>query len=230
MAWLSRRRVKRARRRLGVHCLRSFGPHVFRWLARSWRTELIGEDHLEHLPRGAGYILCIWHGRMIMGVEHFRQYGLHVLVSPSEDGDVSESLLEAFHYRVIRGSTSRGGARALREMRGVLASGGKIVITPDGPRGPRHSMNEGVAWLVRATGFPAFPLGMTCDRAWHVRSWDAFTVPKPRARVAFVLGEPIRLERDAGPLELAQATETLRERLLALERRGFEHLDREPDW
>jgi len=228
---LSRRRYRIARRTLGGWALRSMGPAVMRRLARTWNTEELGVERRERLERiepAAGFLICLWHGRMLMGMDFFRGSGWRVLVSPSDDGDLSESMLRCFGYGVIRGSSSRGGARALREMLEVLGRGDKVVLTPDGPRGPAHSVNPGVAWLARATGHPILPLGLVCDRAWRVKSWDRFTIPKPNARVVLTWGEPVEVPRDAGETELQRATETIRDRLHAAERAGFVHLGLEP--
>lgn len=225
-----RRRFKRWRRRLGGALIDLCGPATLSALSRTWRVARLHEERFAKIPPGSGLLLCIWHGRMVVGMHAFQEWGLHVLVSPSADGDLSEKLLKRFGYKVIRGSSSRGGARALRSMLEVLEQGGKIVITPDGPRGPRHSMNPGLAWMARATGFPVIPLGLACDRAWHMNSWDRFTIPKARARVAYVWGEPLSVPRQASQADLDQATEVLRERTLAAEREGYEHLGAKLDW
>jgi lysophospholipid acyltransferase (LPLAT)-like uncharacterized protein len=205
-------------------------PLLRRW-SKTWRLEVIGEHHLNGVETGGrGCFLALWHGRMLLGLGHHGAREWCVLVSGSQDGDISHALLERFGYRVIRGSTSRGGASAVREMLAALAGGSVLVITPDGPRGPRHSMNPGLAWMARATGYPIVPIGFACDRAWHARSWDRFTLPRMRARVVMVYGEPVRVEPTAGDVELAAATERVRQTLLRTERRGFEILQTEPDW
>ncbi|MBI5432583.1 MAG: lysophospholipid acyltransferase family protein [Planctomycetes bacterium] len=201
---------------------------MFGLLARSWRVERIEGARFEGLERG--FILALWHGRMLLGIRELRAERLHVLVSMSGDGDVSEALLQNFGYTVVRGSRSRGGARALREMLGILGEGGVVVITPDGPRGPRHTMNPGLAWMAKATGYPVLPLGYAVDRAWRLKSWDRFTIPKPFARVRLAFGEPVRVPREATPEDMERATESIRERLLELERRGFASLGTEPDF
>ncbi len=215
----ARRRYRVARRAVGGWALRTMGAGALRRLGRSWRYEELGEP-----PGSGGALVCIWHGRMLCGLERYGSKGWNVLVSPSDDGDLSEHLLERSGYRVVRGSSSRGGARALRELLELLRAGEKVVLTPDGPRGPRHSTNPGVGWLARATGFPVYPIGFACDRAWSLSSWDAFTIPKPRARVCSAWGAPLRVERDADQARLEQVTAELRERLLHAERTAAEHL------
>jgi lysophospholipid acyltransferase (LPLAT)-like uncharacterized protein len=236
---LSRKQKRRLRRSIGGALMRMLGPSFVRVLSRTWKTDVLGRELLGSAARAdprssdegnAGCMIAIWHGRMLVGVEYGRKSDWSILVSPSADGEISERMLRAFGYRVVRGSSSRGGARALREMLAELKSGNVVAITPDGPRGPRHSMNPGLAWMARATGFPIVPFGMVSNRAWRLSSWDAFTIPKPFARVAFVYGEPVQVPREAGEAELAAATELIRERLLACVRRGLIHVGAREDW
>jgi len=112
----------------------------------------------------------------------------------------------------------------------VLDEGAVLFITPDGPRGPMHTMNPGLAFMARATGREIVPLGFASDRAWHADSWDHFTIPKPFARVCVVYGEPVPVSREANDAEQEEATALVRERTLDAERRGFERLTCEPDW
>jgi hypothetical protein len=225
-----RRHFRRARRRLGKWLLNAGGPYVFGLLARTWRVELVGGEHIDAVSARGGYLILLWHGRMLLGIEFFRGRAYHVLVSPSADGELSQILLEHFGFPVILGSTSRGGAHAVRRMREVLDARGTVVITPDGPRGPRHSFNPGTPWLARATGAPVLALGLATDRAWRLDSWDRFTIPKPRARVVISVSEPLEVPRDASDSDLQRASETLRRCLLDAERAAFERLGVEPDW
>ena len=113
---------------------------------------------------------------------------------------------------------------------GGLDEGAVLFITPDGPRGPMHTMNPGLAFMARATGREIVPLGFACDRAWHADSWDHFTIPKPFARVCVVYGQPVLVSREADDTEQGEATELVRERTLEAERAGFDHLGCEVDW
>ena len=207
--------------------LRACGPWLLRGLSARWKVEELDTPAAQ---ADSAALICLWHGRMLVGMRHYSPRKWVVLVSASEDGDVSERLLQALGFRVIRGSSSRGGARALRSMLEALGAGQRVIVTPDGPRGPRHVPNQGLAWMARATGYPILPLGMSCDRAWRLGSWDRFTIPKPGARIVYTWGAPIHVERHAGPRELEAATRLVRERLMEAERRGFERLHAEPDW
>jgi len=139
-------------------------------------------------------------------------------------------LLTRFGYGVIRGSSNRNPARAIREMVDRLRAGGRVVVTPDGPRGPRHSTNPGTAWMAKATGFPILPCGFATDRAWRLNSWDRFTIPKPRARVVMVYGEPLWVPAQADDEAIEVATTEMARRMHAAEVKGFAHLGLEPDW
>ena len=225
-----RRRYKAARRRVGGWLLRWFGRPLVGALARSWKVELAGREVFDNTIEHGACIACMWHGRMLLGMQRFGNGRYHVLVSPSRDGDLSQTILAAFGFPVIRGSSSRGGAKALRRMLDVLGSDGVVVITPDGPRGPRHSMNPGVAWMASEMGLPIVPVGMVADRAWHMNSWDRFTIPKVGARVVVSFGAPIIVARDASEEARARATELVRERVIAAESAGFERLGVARDW
>jgi len=200
-----------------------------RLLAASWKLVELDAERRDELLAGDGCIATLWHGRMLLPMQRHRARGLKVLVSPSGDGELMEKLLSRLGYGTIRGSTNRKPVRALREMLGDLREGATIVITPDGPRGPRHAMNVGPVWMAKATGFPILPCGFATDPAWRLSSWDRFTIPKPRARVALVYGEPMRVDPDTDDEGLRTLSDELRERMLDAERRGFELLGVESD-
>jgi hypothetical protein len=225
-----RRRWRKLRRRLGAWAIPRFGPLVLRSLARSWKLEQLGVEHWHAALARPGMLATIWHGRMVVAMPMGVDSGLSVLVSPSEDGRLVLPMLRRFGYSWVLGSSNKNPARAVREMLERLQAGGRIVITPDGPRGPRHSTNPGPAWMARETGFPILPVGCVADRAWHLESWDAFTIPKWGARIVVNYAEPIEVGPQASEEELAAATEAMRARLIAAEEQGFRHLGVRPDW
>ena len=226
--WLRRYRI--ARRQVGGAMLRLAAPPLLRALAASWKVERLGWEHLERAWSTTGTLVAMWHGRMLPALPLHKNMGAQVLVSPSDDGALVKTLLKRFGYFVIRGSTNRQAPRALREMREHLTRGQTVVITPDGPRGPHHAVNIGLAWLARATGLPILALGVAADRAWHLRSWDRFTIPKPRARVVLTYSEPLMVTPDASEEEMEAITEQVRVTLLRDEARAFEHLGVDRDW
>jgi hypothetical protein len=227
----SRRTFKAFRRAIARKLVRWFGPTVLGLWARTWRITVLGTENLEKVREThTGHFMTLWHGRMILGLPSHAHFGWHVLVSRSGDGDISQELLDGFGYKVLRGSSSRGGATAVRAMLKVLRSGSVLIITPDGPRGPRHSTNPGLAWMSRATGFPIIPCGVACDRAWRAKSWDRFTIPKLGARIVITYGQPIQVERVSTEEDMARATELVRSEMIQAEAQGFERLGVEPDW
>lgn len=225
-----RRRLRRLRRRLGAFLLQHFGPTLLRALARSWKVERLHVEHWDAAYARPGMLATMWHGRMVLGIPAGAGNGLSVLVSPSADGQLVPPMLERFGYSWVLGSSNKNPARAVREMLDRLKAGGRIVITPDGPRGPRHGTNPGPAWMARETGFPLLPVGCVTDRAWRLNSWDRFTIPKWGARVLVNYAEPIEVAPDASDEQLAHATETMRTRMIAAEEEAFRHLGVAPDW
>lgn len=225
-----RRRWRRARRKLGAVLLPHVGPPLLRFLARGWKLEILGQENWDRAYAAEGMLSTLWHGRMALAMPAGAGKGLCVLVSPSADGQLVPPLLRRFGYSWVLGSSNKNPARAVREMLDRLRAGGRIVITPDGPRGPRHSTNPGPAWMARATGFPILPVGCVADRAWHLKSWDAFTIPKRGARVVVCYAEPIFVPAETPDEELDAVTATMRARMIAAEERGFEHLGVGPDW
>jgi len=225
-----RRRWRRARRKLGGWFLRHFGAQVIGRLSRSWKVEKLDVENWNQACAQRGFLATLWHGRMVVPMTAHANQGLCVLVSPSADGQLVPPLLERLGYQWVLGSSNKNPARAVREMLERLKAGGRIIITPDGPRGPRHSVNPGPAWMARETGFPILPCGCVADRAWRFKSWDRFTLPRWRARVVVVYGAPIFVDPEADDDEIRRATEEMRVRMLAAEEQGFRHLGLEKDW
>lgn len=222
--------MRRFLRPLGLRLAPILAIPALRVLSSSWTTRVLGEDNLAQALDSEGALFALWHGRMLVGLPSQAQHRMSVLVSPSRDGSIMDPILNGFSYATVRGSTSRGGARALRELLNRLRTGGRVVITPDGPRGPRHSMNEGLAWMARATGFPVLPLGLACDRSWHTSSWDHFTIPKWRAKTVVSYGPPLWLAKDSSLEERSAFTGKVRAAMLAEELRAFAELGLEPDF
>lgn len=222
--------VRERRRALVLPLIGTLGVLLVRLLSATWRIRL---EHPERFPLeagGGGRLVAMWHGRLLVGVVPHRGRGIAVLVSPSGDGELMHRLLPRFGYSTIRGSSNKQASRALREMLRELRAARTVVITPDGPRGPRHGMNLGLGWMSRATGYPIVTIGYAAERAWRLRSWDNFLIPKPFSRVRIHYGEPIRAEEDADEASLEAVTERVRERLLQLEREAHAALGVPVDW
>jgi len=156
----------------------------------TWRVE--GAEHYDAIvTSGRQPILACWHGRILTGLYYFRHRGIVALASQNFDGEWIARILHRFGYATARGSTSRGGARALVQLRRELAAGHGVAITVDGPRGPARVVQAGAAWLAGATGQPILPFHLEADRYWTTRSWDRAQVPRPFSTVAVVIGAPM---------------------------------------
>jgi lysophospholipid acyltransferase (LPLAT)-like uncharacterized protein len=161
-------------------------------LCRTLTWHVDGADRYDALvASGRTPILACWHCRILPGLYHFRNRGIVALASQNFDGEWIARILARYGYRLARGSTSRGGARALAQMRRELSDGHPVVFTVDGPRGPARIAQSGAVWLSGATGHPVLPFHIEAARAWTTKSWDKTQVPKPFSAVSVVLGEPI---------------------------------------
>lgn len=181
----------------------------------SWSVE--GLSHYEDAMRsGRPPILALWHGRILPATLFWRDRGIVAMTSANFDGEWTAQLMARFGYRAARGSTSRGGSRALVQLRRELAAGRPVAFTVDGPRGPARVVQPGAVWLAGATGHPIVPFHIECERHWTMRSWDAAQVPSPFTRVAVVIGAPIFVEKKSDD-RVKQGTEELRAALASLE-------------
>lgn len=193
------------RKRTAVALIAGIGAPVLAGLGRTVRLETVGREHLEALERaGQHYIVALWHGHILPGMFYFRDRGIVVVTSENFDGEWIARIIRRFGYGAARGSSSRGGAKALRVLLKSVAQA-PAAFTVDGPRGPRGVAQPGVVWLARATGRPILPIHAAADRHWTMNSWDRTQIPKPGARVVVALGEPLHVPRDADDADLEEA-------------------------
>jgi len=158
------------------------------------RVRHSGVDRIEALNRsGQPYLLAFWHRYLLLMVHSRHRKPIVVMISKHKDGEYIASTMERFGVTAARGSSSRGGAAALREMIERAARGENIAITPDGPRGPALVAQAGVVLAAQRTGCPVIPVAVISDRKKVLGSWDGFEIPKPFSRVMFVYGEPLRV-------------------------------------
>lgn len=214
-----------ASKRLQARLIAAAGYRVIDALGRTlrWRTE--GLDHVEaSFTAGRRPIMAFWHGRILPATYYFRRRGIVVITSENFDGEWIAGIIERFGYGTSRGSTSRGGLRALLQLKRDMADGKPAGFTVDGPRGPARVAQPGAVWLSKATGNPVLPFHIEADRHWTVRSWDRTQIPKPFATMALVVGEPFVVPPGADEAGIEAARAALDARLLALELRALELL------
>jgi lysophospholipid acyltransferase (LPLAT)-like uncharacterized protein len=167
------------------HLIVVLGVVVIRVLAWTWRIRRSGgEEVANRIERGVPHLYAFWHGHMLpMLVEHEGERPAAVLVSSHRDGEIITRVARAFGYDAIRGSTSRDAPGALRAIVRSLRGGVTVAVTPDGPRGPAHEFSPGPAIASFETDIPIILAAVVVDRAWYLRTWDRFMIPKPFARI-----------------------------------------------
>jgi lysophospholipid acyltransferase (LPLAT)-like uncharacterized protein len=175
---------------------------LLRALGATWRLRIVGRASLDtRAPASEPVIYCLWHGQ-ILPILWGHRPRTGVVVSEHKDGEIITRVLERFGMFGVRGSSSRGGTRALLEAAQVVRAGEDMAFTPDGPRGPRHSFAPGALILAHRAEVPLVPLVASVDRAWRLGSWDGFEIPKPFARITVLYDTPRRVVADS-PREAA---------------------------
>jgi lysophospholipid acyltransferase (LPLAT)-like uncharacterized protein len=193
------------RKRAEVAAIATLGYPVVRALTSTWTWKVSGAEHVEAITAsGHQPILALWHGRILAATPYFQRRGIVAMASENFDGEWIARLLGKFGYGAARGSTSRGGPAALRQLvKDVKAHG--VAFTLDGPRGPAEVAQPGAVWLARATGQPLLPFHSEAVSSWTLNSWDRTQIPKPFTTVAMAIAEPIYVPRDADEQSLADA-------------------------
>jgi lysophospholipid acyltransferase (LPLAT)-like uncharacterized protein len=198
-------------------------------LCRTYTWKIEGAEHYEAVvDSGRQPILALWHGRVLPGLHYFRDRGIVVITSQNFDGEWIAKILHRFGFGTARGSSSRGGARALVQLRRDLADGRPAAFTVDGPRGPARVVQPGVAFLAGATGQPILPYHVESDRHWTLNSWDRTQIPKPFSTVALVIGDPIHVE-STDSASVAAGFGTVEQALARLEARALRLLGKGAD-
>ena len=182
------------RTRLKVAVAVTVGGAIIRMLAHTWRMTRAGPGREQARTDDRGAVFILWHGELLPILWAYRGEGIRALISTHADGEIIARIVEGLGFRTVRGSSSRGGARALLEIVRELQSGGEVAVTTDGPRGPRRVMQPGAVMAAMRAGVPIVAFGATVDRAWRFRSWDRFVLPKPFARVTVTTTSALMVE------------------------------------
>lgn len=171
-------------------------------------------------PVRENYIAALWHNRLLLISFFLKKFVPQRpgagLISASRDGDLISDLTRRFGFSVVRGSSSRLGASALRELENVLASGHDVLITPDGPRGPAYELGPGIVFLAQKTGAAVVPINMEFSSCWRVNSWDGFILPRPFSKVRVIFGRVHRVRTTATPEEFEAERLRLQNAMMAL--------------
>jgi len=212
-------------KRLQAKLISILGYRIVALLGSTLRWKTDGLEHFDGIVRsGHQPVMAFWHGRILPATYYFRRRGIVVITSENFDGEWIAGIIERFGYGTARGSTSRGGRKALLQLTRTLADGKPAGFTLDGPRGPARVAQPGAIWLAKATGHPVLPFHLEADRFWAMRSWDRTQIPKPFSTVSIAMGEPFDVPSDADEAALEAARLDLEARLAGLERRAMEML------
>lgn len=161
---------------------------VLRLISVTLRFEVVCEPGVVPASVPSTGIYCFWHRCTLPCTYYFRKYHGTILVSRSFDGELIARTLAWFGFYTVRGSSSRGGAAGLLQLKSVIDAGKPVVFTADGPRGPIYQTKMGPVKLAQITGACIGSFYLLPERAWVVRSWDRFLVPKPFSRVVVSWG------------------------------------------
>lgn len=208
-------------KRLQAAAIAAVGYPLINLLGRTLRWRVEGLEHFERVAT-AGHqpIIAFWHGRILPGTLYFKDRGIVVMTSENFDGEWIARIIHRFGYSTARGSTSRGGRKAMRQLMREMASGRGTGFTVDGPRGPARVAQPGAVWLAKATGNPVVPIHLEASSHWTLRNWDRTQIPKPFARVSLAVGEPLYVPRSADDTSVEAARLEVERRLRALEGRA----------
>jgi lysophospholipid acyltransferase (LPLAT)-like uncharacterized protein len=172
-----------------------FGLGALHVIARTWRYRVKNAEALATArASGRGFVFSLWHGHLLPLLWHHRGQGVVILISEHKDGEVVARAATSLGFGLIRGSTTRGAGRALISMVRALESGAEIAVTPDGPRGPARKFAPGALVAAQRSDSMILPVAMAADRAWRLKSWDGFLIPKPFARVTVAYTDPEKVD------------------------------------
>ena len=165
-------------------------------------------------PVGEEQHVCVcWHGELLMSPQAYKKihkkHKASAIISSHFDGSLIASTLNLLGIRSLRGSSSKGAKQVLLQAFKSIKSGEEVLITPDGPRGPRHYMSDGAIGIALKSKLPIFVMNYKAEKYWQLNSWDKFVIPKPFTKVDFYL-QSISLEG----MELDEAKEYLLNKML----------------
>ena len=176
-------------------------------IARTLRWTVEGREHVEAARAAGPLAWASWHGRQLLTIDFHGGTKVVVLASLSRDGEIQTAMLERFGYRVERGSSSRGAARALLSMARAMREGWEPAIAVDGPKGPLHGVKQGIVALAKHESARIIPTMASASAGWVLPSWDRAFIPRPFARAVMLYGAPVQVPKgiDDAALEAIRA-------------------------
>ena len=196
------------------------GFRLLQLWARTLRYEIEDGAGIVGKPIAENYIGALWHNRLLLFPFVLRRFLFNrhgaALISASRDGELLTAAIKRFDYDVVRGSSSRLGARAILQLSEMIASGHDVVITPDGPRGPAYELGPGIIFLAQKSGAAVLPVNMEYSTCWRIKSWDRFIIPRPFSKVRVIIGQPHRVKSTSTDAEFEAERVRLQNAMMAL--------------
>jgi len=208
--WL-RKKIKRLKGSFGNLIAPSLILGLVRILGFTCKVKIHGEEHLDATP----CVYTLWHGELSMMPWLYNNTllmdkSLAVIVSQHNDGEVLSKIMNKLKITSLRGSSTRGGLQALKGALRYVRDGGSVAITPDGPRGPRHSVADGAVVIAQACKVPIVCINCKASSFWQFKSWDKMFIPKPFSQVDFYVQTP----KEVSSLSKDEAKASLQSRML----------------
>jgi lysophospholipid acyltransferase (LPLAT)-like uncharacterized protein len=204
--------------RIMLICLPLLGALFVRCLGSTLRIRVVEADSTSvKTDTAPGMVYVFWHSNLLIPAYTHRNKGIRVIVSEHRDGEIGSRIARRLGHVPIRGSTTRGGLRALLEASRQVRNGHSVLITPDGPRGPLHTFHIGPLILAQRSGCPIVPVGVAAAWRIHLKSWDRFIIPLPFSRCAIYIGPGITIDK------ADEATRQMLEQRLVQANRTAEH-------
>lgn len=187
------------------------------------RFEVRGAGHLAAIEKAGRFpIFTYWHDRVFLGTYFWRNRGIIAMTSKSFDGEYTARVSQRFGFGAIRGSSTRGGSRALIGMIRSMRAGSAMAFATDGPKGPRYKAKLGPVILAKKTGNPILPFIIEPQKYWTINSWDKMQIPMPFSRALTIIGEPIYVAGNADGVEVELKLQLVQRSLDDLTRQGRE--------
>lgn len=195
--------AKRLSKRIAVF----FFKQTLQLVGLTCRKKWIGLENVEKLRNSSqNWIYSIWHDNITIASYLLKKQNLVSLVSSSEDGSIAADILDSWGFQIVRGSSSKGGIKAILTMIKELKSGKCGAITPDGPRGPRYRLQNGILVIGQRTELPLVPFHVESTRQWVLNSWDQHKFPKPFSTLYICIGEPFFIPKDQDTHQLDETS------------------------
>jgi lysophospholipid acyltransferase (LPLAT)-like uncharacterized protein len=219
-----RKQLKEIRDKLLLFTASWLGPLLIYILGKTLRIDWVGEENLAAIRKEKKCVIyAFWHGRMLILAYSHRKLKAHVLISQHRDGEYIARIIHRLGFVSVRGSTTRGGSKALFEICEKTTSGYDVAVTPDGPKGPRFQVHPGTIFIAQRSGMPIVPITSSAENRWTLSTWDRFIIPKPFSKAVIMLGKPVYVPVESTSEELEEIRTGFERQLRELTKKADSH-------